>query len=44
MKSHLDISAALPADAAAAVLVGPAQVAGTRPVQVQVRPDGVFDL
>jgi fumarylacetoacetate (FAA) hydrolase family protein len=44
MKSHLDISAALPADAAAAVLVGRAQVAGTGPVLVQVRPDGVFDL
>ena len=44
MKSHLDISAALPADAAAAVLIGRAQVAGTGPVLVQVRPDGVFDL
>jgi fumarylacetoacetate (FAA) hydrolase family protein len=44
MKSHLDISAALPADAAAAVLVGRAQVAGIGPVLVQVRPDGVFDL
>jgi len=44
MKSHLDISAALPADAADAVLIGRAQVAGTGPVLVQVRPDGVFDL
>jgi len=44
MKSHLDISAALPADAADAVLIGRAHVAGTGPVLVQVRPDGVFDL
>ena len=44
MKSHLDISAALPADAADAILVGRAQVAGTGPMLVQVRPDGVFDL
>ncbi|MDP3821219.1 MAG: fumarylacetoacetate hydrolase family protein [Burkholderiales bacterium] len=44
MKSHLDISAALPADAASAVLIGRAHVAGSGPVLVQVRPDGVFDL
>jgi fumarylacetoacetate (FAA) hydrolase family protein len=44
MKSHLDISSALPADAVDAILIGRAQVAGTGPVLVQVRPDGVFDL
>lgn len=44
MKSLLDISVALPSDAADAVLIGRAQVAGTGPVLVQVRPDGVFDL
>jgi fumarylacetoacetate (FAA) hydrolase family protein len=44
MKNHLEIAAALPADAAAAALVGRAQVPGAGPMLVLVRPDGVFDL
>jgi fumarylacetoacetate (FAA) hydrolase family protein len=44
MPFQLDFAAALPADAAAAALVGRVQVPGTGPVPVLVRPDGVFDL
>jgi len=44
MKQYLDTTAALPADAGAALLVGRAQVAGLGAVLVQVRPDGVYDL
>jgi len=42
MKTFLD--AALPADAAQAVLVGRAWVQGSGAVLVQLRPDGVYDL
>ena len=44
MKAGLEIAAALPADAQAALLVGRVEIAGTGPVLVRVRPDGVYDL
>jgi fumarylacetoacetate (FAA) hydrolase family protein len=44
MKHYLEISTALPADAASALLVGRVHVAGTGPMLVQVSPDGVYDL
>jgi fumarylacetoacetate (FAA) hydrolase family protein len=44
MKHFLDLDTALPADADAALLIGRVHVAGTGPVLVQVRPDGIYEL
>ena len=44
MKQHLTTAAALPADAASALLVGRAQVPGMGPVPVLVDADGVHDI
>ncbi|HSH91234.1 MAG TPA: fumarylacetoacetate hydrolase family protein [Ramlibacter sp.] len=44
MKSFLQVSSALPADADDAILVGRVHIEGTGAVLVQVRTDGVFDL
>lgn len=44
LRDSLTVSAALPADAADAMLAGRAWVQGQGPVLVQVRPDGVYDL
>jgi fumarylacetoacetate (FAA) hydrolase family protein len=44
LQSHLEISAALPADADRALLIGRAWVEGQGAVLVQVRPGGVHDL
>jgi fumarylacetoacetate (FAA) hydrolase family protein len=44
MKRYLQIQAALPADADSALLIGRVHLAGTGPMLVQVRPDGVYDL
>ena len=44
MKQFLQLSAALPADADAALLIGRVHVAGTGAMLVQVRADGVYDL
>jgi fumarylacetoacetate (FAA) hydrolase family protein len=44
MSLDLDSATALPSDVDRALLVGRVQVAGSGPVLVQVRPDGVFDL
>jgi fumarylacetoacetate (FAA) hydrolase family protein len=44
MKEHLHPTAALPADAGAALLVGRVHIEGTGPVLVQVTPGGVYDI
>jgi fumarylacetoacetate (FAA) hydrolase family protein len=44
MKNHLETAAALPVDAAQAVLIGRVWIEGSGPMLVQVRPDGVYDL
>ncbi|MES3001974.1 MAG: fumarylacetoacetate hydrolase family protein [Pseudomonadota bacterium] len=44
MTLHLQSANVLPADAADALLVGRAQVAGLGPVLVRVTPDDVFDI
>jgi fumarylacetoacetate (FAA) hydrolase family protein len=44
MKQHLELAAALPADADDALLIGRVHVAGAGAMLVQVRADGVFDL
>ncbi|AMO21856.1 fumarylacetoacetate hydrolase family protein [Ramlibacter solisilvae] len=44
MKTWLEFSAALPADAQDALLVGRVQIAGFGPLLVQVTPEGVHDI
>jgi fumarylacetoacetate (FAA) hydrolase family protein len=44
MKRFLQLDTALPVDAAAALLIGRVHVAGTGPIMVQVRPDGIYEL
>jgi fumarylacetoacetate (FAA) hydrolase family protein len=44
MKRFLQLDTALPVDAEAALLIGRVHVAGTGPIMVQVRPDGIYEL